>query len=289
MNTRRITLIVAVLLAIGTGIITLRFLSSLNQQSQVQQQQVELKPIVIANRDIAARLKITPDMLTKTTRPANEVEPQALSDPKQAEGDIALITIPAGSTLTATKVGQPAEVGLTARLKPGMRAVTIPVDRVKAVAGLIQSGDRVDVMAAVGRGPGIPPKTFTIIRGALVLAMGSELESTGAAGASPAPDSGAGANTVTLGVTPEQADLLTVADLNTTLRLALRSPQEPVRSLPAERLEFADLGVVPGPAAPQNVPPPLVPARPPTVANVPEVPGVTVIDGDRIVSGAAMR
>jgi pilus assembly protein CpaB len=289
-NTRRITLIVAVVLAIGTGIITLRFLSSLNQQNQAQQQQVELKPIVIANRDIAARLRITPDMLTKTTRPANEVEPQALSDPKQAEGDIALITIPAGSTLTATKVGQPAEVGLTARLKPGMRAVTIPVDRVKAVAGLIQSGDRVDVLAAVGRGPGIPPKTFTIIRGALVLAMGSELESTGAAGASPAPDSGAGANTVTLGVTPEQADLLTVADLNTTLRLALRSPQEPVRSLPAERLEFADLGTVPAPGPPpQNVPPPIMPAHPPVVAGAPEVPGVTVIDGDRVISGAAMH
>jgi pilus assembly protein CpaB len=287
-NTRRITLIVAVVLAIGTGIITLRFLSSLNQQNQAQQQQVELKPIVIANRDIPARLKITPDMLTKTTRPANEVEPQALSDPKQAEGDIALITIPQGSTLTASKVGQPAEVGLTARLKPGMRAITIPVDRVKAVAGLIQSGDRVDILASVGRGVGIPPKTFTIIRGALVLAMGTELESTGAAGASPSPDSGSAATTVTLGVTPEQADLLTVADLNTTLRLALRSPQEPVRSLPAERLEFADLGSVPAPA-PQNVPPPLVPARPPTVANVPEVPGVTVIDGDRIVSGAAMH
>lgn len=289
MNTRRITLIVAVLLAVGTGIITLRFLSSLNQQNQQQQQQVELKPIVIANRDIAARLKITPDMLTKTTRPANEVEPQALSDPKQAEGDIALITIPAGSTLTASKVGQPAEVGLTARITPGMRAVTIPVDRVKDVAGLIQSGDRVDVMAAVGRGAGIPPKTFTIIRGALVLAMGGELEATGAAaGASPAPDSGSAATTVTLGVTPEQADLLTVADLNTTLRLALRSPQEPVRSLPAERLEFADLGTVPAPPA-SNVPPPLVPARPPAVTNVPEVPGVTVIDGDRVISGAAMR
>ncbi len=288
MNTRRITLIVAVLLAVGTGIITLRFLSSLNQQNQQQQQQVELKPIVIANRDIPARLKITPDMLTKTTRPANEVEPQALSDPKQAEGDIALITIPAGSTLTASKVGQPAEVGLTARITPGMRAVTIPVDRVKDVAGLIQSGDRVDVMAAVGRGAGIPPKTFTIIRGALVLAMGGELEATGAAGASPAPDSGSAATTVTLGVTPEQADLLTVADLNTTLRLALRSPQEPVRSLPAERLEFADLGTVPAPA-PSNVPPPLVPARPPAVSNVPEVPGVTVIDGDRVITGAAMR
>jgi pilus assembly protein CpaB len=289
-NTRRITLIVAVLLAVGTGIITLRFLSSLNQQNQQQQQQVELKPIVIANRDIPARLKITPDMLTKTTRPANEVEPQALSDPKQAEGDIALITIPAGTTLTASKIGQPAEVGLTARITPGMRAVTIPVDRVKDVAGLIQSGDRVDVMAAVGRGTGIPPKTFTIIRGALVLAMGGELEATGAAasGASPAPDSGSAATTVTLGVTPEQADLLTVADLNTTLRLALRSPQEPVRSLPAERLEFADLGTVPAPA-PTAVPPPLVPASAPAVSNMPEVPGVMVIDGDKVVSGAAMR
>ncbi len=286
MNTRRITLIVAVLLAVGTGIITLRYLSSLNQQNQAQQQQVELRPIVIANRDIQARAKITPDMLTKTTRPANEVEPQALSDPKQAEGDVALITIPQGSTLTATKVGQPAEVGLTVRLKPGMRAVTIPVDRVKSVAGLIQAGDRVDVMASVGRGPGIPPKTFSIIRGALVLAIGSELEATGAAGASPAPDAGTGAaNTITLGVTPEQADLLTVADINTTLRLALRSPQEPVRSLPAEKLEFADLGNVPAPA-PANVPPPLRPAQAPAVA---QVPSVTLIDGDRVVSGALSR
>ncbi len=174
---------------------------------------------------------------------------------------------------------------MTVRLKPGMRAVTIPVDRVKAVAGLIEAGDRVDVMAAVGRGAGIPPKTFTIIRGALVLAMGSELEATGAAGASPAPDSGSSATTVTLGVTPEQADLLTVADLNTTLRLALRSPQEPVRSLPAEKLEFADLGTVPGPVAPANVPPPLTPAPPPPVASAPLVPGVTVIDGDHIVQG----
>jgi len=276
-NTRQITLIVAVVLALGTGILTLRYLSSINQTQT--NQQVELKPIVIANRDIAAREKITPDMLTKTTRPADEVEPQALSDPKQAEGDIALITIPQGSTLTATKVGQPAEVGLTVRLKPGMRAVSIPVDRVKAVAGLIQPGDRVDVMASVPRGVGIPPKTFTIIRGALVLAINSQLEE---AGATPDPDAG-GAATVTLGVTPDQADLLTVADINTTLRLALRSPQEPVRSLPEERLEFADLGTQ---TTSRNVPPPIAPAPAPAVKAVPApTPGVQIIDGDKYVNG----
>ena len=291
MNTRRITLIVAVVLAIGTGILTLRYLSSMNQQSQTQQQAAEMRPIVIASRDIPARAKITPDMLTKTMRPASEVEPQALTDPKQTRGNIALMTIAQGSTITSGKVGQPADVGITVRLKPGMRAVSIPVDRVKNVSNLVAPGDRVDVMASVSKGAGIPPKTFTIIRGALVLAINSQLEQT--SDATPAPDSGAAA-TITLGVTPEQADLLTVADLNTTLRLALRSPQEPVRSLPAEKLEFADLGSAQGsPApAPANVPPPIYPAPAPSaMANV-HVPGlmpaVTVIDGDRIV-GAGGR
>ncbi|GAC1307455.1 MAG: Flp pilus assembly protein CpaB [Vulcanimicrobiaceae bacterium] len=245
MNTRRITLIVAVVLAVGTGILTLKYLSGINQQAQTQQQAVELKPIVIAATDIPARMKITPEMLTKTQRATSEVEPQALTDPNQAKGDIALISIPAGSTITATKVGQPAEVGLTVRLKPGMRAVSIPVDRVKSVSSLVQPGDRVDVLASVGKGVGVPPKTFTIIRGALVLAINSQLEQSGP---TPAPDSGAAA-TVTLGVSPQQANLLTVADLNTTLRLALRSPQEPVRSLPAEALQFSDLSA-PEKAAP---------------------------------------
>ena len=172
-----------------------------------------------------------------------------------------------------------------------MRAISIPVDKVKSVSGLMQPGDRVDVLASVNKGPGVPPKTFTIIRGALVLALNSTLElSPGAtaAGATPSPDT-SGVGTVTLGVSPEQADLLTVADLNSTLRLALRSPEEPVRSLPEEKLVFADLGSpVQAAAAPAlNVPPPLQPAQAPQAARqvIPLGPLVTVIDGDKVISG----
>ncbi|MBD5654146.1 MAG: Flp pilus assembly protein CpaB [Candidatus Eremiobacteraeota bacterium] len=284
MNTRRITLIVAVVLAIGTGILTLRYLSSLNQPKP--QQAVVMQPVVVASRVIPARAKITSNMLSKTMRPAGSVDAQALPDPRSVEGDIALMEIPQGATITSTKVGQPAEAGISERLTPGMRAVSIPVDRVKAVANLVQPGDRVDVMAAVAKGSGEPPKTFTIIRGALVLAINSQLDQA-TASATPPPDSGT-ASTVTLGVTPEQADLLTVADLNATIRLALRSPQESIRSLPAEKMVFSDLGG----AAPANVPPPAMPAAAPIpVAAVPvpaavSVPAVAVIDGDKITSGA---
>jgi pilus assembly protein CpaB len=280
-NTRRITLIVAVILALGTGVLTLRYLSSIQHQADQQQQQVEMRPIVIANRDIPARAKISPEMLTRTQRPVTQVEPGALADSKQAEGDIALITIPAGSTLTATKVGRPVEVGLTVRLKPGMRAISIPVDRVKAVSGLIQPGDRVDVLAAVPRAPGVQPKAVTIIRGALVLAINQMLE---IAGATPSPDN-TNLVTVTLGINSDQADLLTMADINTTLRLALRSPQEPVRSMLAENLYFPDTpntSSASEPARPMfpNVPPPIA-VRPPEVLGRP---AVTIIDGDRITN-----
>jgi pilus assembly protein CpaB len=285
-NTRRITLIVAVVLALGTGILTLRYLSSIQQQANVQAQNVEMRPIVIANRDIPARAKITPDMLTRITRPTNQVEPGALDDPKQAMGDISLISIPSGTTLTETKVGRPADVGLTVRLKPGMRAISIPVDKVKAVSGLIEPGDRVDVLASVPRAGTTQPKAVTIIRGALVLALNDSLET---AGATPSPDN-ANLTTVTLGVTPQQADLLTMADLNTTLRLALRSPQEPVRSMEAETLTFPDqAAAAPAPDAPAAPAPaayPIAQAPLPAAAQAPPIgySPVTVIDGDKVVT-----
>jgi pilus assembly protein CpaB len=288
-NTRRVTLIIAIVLAVGTGILVLRYFQSINNTQT--QAAVELKPVVLTNVDIPARGKITADMLTVAKRPATDVDPGVLGDPKQADGDVALISIPAGTVLTASNVGTPATVGLPTRLKPGERAVSIPVDRVKSVSGLIQPGDRVDVLATVNKGPGIPPKTFTIIRGAMVLAINSQLEQSAAAaaGSTPPPVDTTGAGTVTLGVTAAQADLLTVADINATLRLALRSPEEPVRSLPEERLVFADLGSPQNASAPAplNVPPPLAPAPVPGLKSAPAAHGplVTVIDGDKIISG----
>jgi Flp pilus assembly protein CpaB len=87
---------------------------------------------------------------------------------------------------------------------------------------------------------------------------------------------------VTLGVSVQQANLLTVADLNTTLRLALRSPNEPLRAEPAESIDFQD--ETPAPqrtAAPAPTPPPVVAAAPKK-----ERPSVTIVDGDKLIEGS---
>jgi pilus assembly protein CpaB len=279
-NVRRTTLLIASILAVGTGWLTLTYLSSLRPPSGEQ------RTVLIASQDIAARERITDSMFTKQTRAANTLEPGALADPNQAVGSLALITIPAGSQLTASEIGTNVAFALPVRLTPGMRAVSIPVDRVKDVSGLIQPGDRVDVIAIPPtKGDGPPPKAVTIFRAIRVLSVGTSLENPSA---TPSP-SEQDAATVTLEVTPGQADLLAWADANSTLRLALRSPREAPRTEPVEQLTLQGSGPGPapipslGPPAPVPAPPAMTGPAPPAAAPPRLVTPVQLIVGDQIV------
>ena len=116
-----------------------------------------------------------------------------------------------------------------------MRAVSIGIDRVKAVGGLIQPGDRVDVIAVPPRAGDETPQGRTILYGALVLASGTQMESTSQPSPQPGQQDTSTLTTVTLAVTPAQADVLATADVNATLRLALRSPLDPLVNQAPER------------------------------------------------------
>lgn len=282
MNTRRIPLLAGLILAFGTGVLMLNYLNSVRAQTATATQP---RKVLIAVRDIPARAPITAEMLGTANRLASEVDSDAFDDPAKAVNHLSLITIPAGSTITASKVATFNALALPRRLANGLRAVSISIDRVKGVSGLIQPGDRIDVIAVPPRVSNETPKATTILRGALVLAMGAEMET---ARATPPPEAPNNLTTVTLAVTPQQADLLALADVNTTLRLALRPPEEPIRAFPAEPLQ---LGVTPQAPPPQSAPVvaqphPGAPAQV-AVARRAEPPKnqfvVPVIDGDRLV------
>ena len=266
MNQKRISLLVAVTLAAGTGFLTLNYLSSVRHTVASEQQQE--RPIIVASEDIPARVVIVARMLQHGQRRASEIEPDAIIDPAKAIGAYSLISIPSGSTITSSKVGRPQNVALAVLLKPGMRAISIAVDRVKDVAGLIKPGDRVDVIAVPGRVGTETPVAKTILRGALVLALGAQLESSAPAAAADVQN----AATVTLGVSAAQAGLLAAADLNSTLRLSLRSPQESLTSLPVERFALpVPPVVVQHAAAGATAPPPQSLPFPPFPTPVPVV------------------
>ena len=292
-NARRIPLIVGLLLALGTGVLLLNYLTSVRPSEAA----VPTKRVYLAARDIPARALLNETFLTEATRPVNEVDQDAIADRKAVTGKYSLITIPAGSVVTASKIGEAGANALPARLPNGMRAVSISIDRVKGVAGLIQPGDRVDVVAVPPRVGSEVPRASAILRGALVLAMGNAVETTSA---TPSPDQQNNLTTVTLALTPQQVNLLAAADLNTTLRLALRPPKEPIRAFPPEPLK---LGVperqqpppsvpAPGPpaaAAPPAAAPALVATAPKAPPAAPQTSGVIVIELDRVSQGAPAR
>jgi pilus assembly protein CpaB len=278
MNTRRITLLLAILLAIGTGWLTLNYINSVRNAALENNSP---RQVVVAAIDIPARTTITPNMLRQTTLPASVVERDTIVNASAADGQLSLITIPAGSQITTSKVGRPEDVGLPVRLAPGKRAISIQIDRVKGISGLLEPGDRVDVLAIPPRnGNGSQlPQTAAILRGIRVLAVGNYMETTSA---TPSPDY-QNSTTVTLEVTPKQADLLASADANTTLRLALRSPREPLNSEPTESLQLpvAQIAAAPAPA-PAPAAAAAAPAPQPAQPRPDPHGNIMIIDGDHI-------
>lgn len=277
LDTRTVALSVAGLLAVGTGVLTFNYLGSVNHAAPVASQRM----VLVAAKTIPAHTTITAEMVGRASRSADAVDPDALVLPASALGSTTVNDIPAGSLLTSSKLIHVTGSGLVGRMHGGMRAVSIALDRVKGVSNLIQAGDRVDVIAVTPARNDEAPKAATIIRGAQVLAIGQMMDSQ----ATPSPD-GQQYTTATLEVTPKQADLVALADINTTLRLALRSPRENLHSQPTEAISLAPPGKPV--SAPQIAPPAAaVPKLPPVaVAPVAAAPKpkptspVLVIDGD---------
>jgi len=257
----------------------------MGSMQQTAEQNYSQHAVVVAAVDIPARAQITADMIVRVVKPAWILEPDTIEDPNKAIGSVALINIPSKAALTASKIGRPNDLGLPVQVTSGMRAVTISIDKVKGIAGLIEPGDRVDVMSIP---PGSAPDGYatTILRGLRVLAVGTTIDSPSA---TPGPQD-QNSTTVTLEVTPRQGELLANADATTSLRLALRSPKEPIRSLPVGRLPqpavFQMLPAIGGAALPPPAPvQAVVPTQAPRfarVANSPK-PGIQIIDGDRLV------
>lgn len=113
-----------------------------------------------------------------------------------------------------------AGAGLAATIPPGMRAVAVRVNEVVGVGGFVVPGMRVDVIVS-GNAPGAPSEMGTIARTALqnieVLSAGQNIQKDAEGKPVSVP-------VVNLLVTPEQAEILTLAGNEARIQLVLRNP-----------------------------------------------------------------
>ena len=174
--------------------------------------------ILIAARPLRVGTLLKPEDLSTEQRSASEVPAGARTDSDAARGDLlgAMIrrNLAKGEPLLAADALNPGDRGfLAAVLAPGMRAVTVGVDAVSGLAGLVWPGDRVDLLLTQSQdGSNIPAARRvsgeTVLHDVRVLAIDRQLIQ-GATSESPETQM---VRTVTLEVTPADAERVAVAE-----------------------------------------------------------------------------
>lgn len=150
-----------------------------------------------------------------------------------------------------------AGAGLAATIPVGKRAVALRVDEVVGLAGFVLPGMRVDVLVAgnpVGYDPGrTGMMSRTVLQNIEVLSAGQRIEKN----VEGKPEV---AQVVNLLVTPDQAEILNLASLETKVQLVLRNPldtQEEVTHGSSIASLFGQPVQKPGPLPGESVRPPL--------------------------------
>jgi pilus assembly protein CpaB len=108
--------------------------------------------------------------------------------------------------------------GLASMIPPGMRAVAIRVNDVAGVAGFVTPGMRVDVLISGSpSNNGLGTMTKTMLQNMEVLSAGQDFKKD-------SEGKPVVVQVVNLLVTPEQAEMLSLASTQTTIQLVLRNP-----------------------------------------------------------------
>ena len=175
--------------------------------------------VVVAANEIQVGSKLADRDVRLATFPVSSVPPGAYSRKSQVIGRGAVLPISQGEFILPGKLAsEEAGAGLPSMIPPGMRAVSVRVNDVVSVAGFVQPGTRVDVLSTGNQGSGNERQTTTVLENVAVIAVGRSLLDRN--GASDAQNAGV----ITLLVSPDDAQKLTLASQEGRIQLALRNP-----------------------------------------------------------------
>lgn len=197
-----------------------------------------LVSVLVAAHQVAPGTLVRDEDFVAKPLPQRDVVAGAIQDSPDSRAEIrgALVRrfLDAGAILTRADLLRSRDRGfLAAVLEPGTRAVSVAVDAVTGVSGLIWPGDRVDVILTQemeGQNVPLARRIFgeTVLSDVRIIAVDQQIAEGGVAAAG---NEGVGkvARTVTLQVASDQAERVAVAGRMGHIALAVRAIESPVR------------------------------------------------------------
>jgi pilus assembly protein CpaB len=181
---------------------------------------VPTRKVVVANADLSLGRQLKREDLSTVDWPANAVPEGAFEDPAAiVDRGLIVSVVRHEAILPAKLASKEAGAGLPPMIPAGKRAVSVRVNEVIGVAGYVLPGTHVDVVATGN--PGSRPEDITtkvVLSNVEVLASGTRLEQDSKDGK---PMS---VTVVTMLVSPDEAERLSLASTEGKIQLALRNP-----------------------------------------------------------------
>src|ERR1700722_4076081 len=174
--------------------------------------------VIVAADDLQVGARVEEHDIKIIRIPSADLPPGAPRRRSDGLGHGVIVPISKGEFILPNRLaGGNAGSGLPSLIPPGMRAVSVRVNEVVSVAGFVTPGTRVDVLLTGTPGGANEQQTTTVLQNVAVLASGHTLERTATGEAQTTA-------VITLLVSPDDAQRLTLASSEGHIQLALRNP-----------------------------------------------------------------
>jgi pilus assembly protein CpaB len=212
--------IILLIVALGCGLIFTIGISQVLGKPGAGGDATEM--IFVTTTNVPSYSKLTADVVTQEEWPKDKVPQDALRSLEEFEGRSPRYPLFVGEPIVLSKLASDKSQIASERIPAGHQVLAVKVDKESALGGLVNPGDKVDVLVFMSGRNGtekIKTGTRTILRNITVFAVNDQMaRDPGSEGSS------IDAKTVSLLVLPEQSERLLLAKQLGTISLALRKP-----------------------------------------------------------------
>jgi pilus assembly protein CpaB len=238
------TLAVAVCLGFFAVLLTQRYLSNATQSGRTVTATTGSIPVVVASQPLDRGVVLQPNFLRVVNFPADAFPANAFRAVSELTGGkeqqrLVLRSMVANEPVLASNISGPGgKLNLSGTIAAGMRAVSLRSGDVAGVGGFVLPGDRVDVLLTRSTGTNNAETTLTQVLAENVRVLGVDQSDNDQA------DKPVVSKAITVEVTPDQAQSISLAQTVGTVSLALRHVADDT-PLTRKSMAVSDLG--PGP------------------------------------------
>ncbi len=241
---QKLILISGVVLGIVAILMTKIYLDQQRQEADAQakkslvKMQANQTVVLVAKHDIPSGSVIESHMIDSSIVPNQFIQPQVATSIDRVLGMVSLAPISKGEQISLSKLSKARKESgggssLAGNTPAGKRAISISVDNIASVSGMVMPGDYVDVIATLQvpvQGPdgqmSSQVAVVPLFQNVLVLAVGQNTGSVGKTGSRYEEKEVSSSGLITLALGPQEANLIAFVQEQGKMRLTLRSPAD---------------------------------------------------------------